>query len=710
MADKYLTPQAAVDALLPGWKITGSKPATRKVPNTNRTTTSDPAEIDQQYGDELTVQSPDGKQNDTIIVDSINGAPSAGSFTDPSKQSGPAISVLQGPTKNQTTTTNKPSDTSKWQTVYRIPGDPSSGTLGQWDPVNNELHAVGAAPTAPASGKFDPVIVGSGTASDPTRQVGLIDTGDKSFHPLAAPPSAQPSGKYDNVYVTNADGTQRLVGMTDSGDKHFIPVSADPTTNKRTIQTPTAVYSVDDNDNVKKLIDIDKSSPYQAVVIDGIPYSFDPNEKDPNKRFSKAPGDWQHPPIKDSAQNTMVWTTDADGNGKYAYPPGVTPAGNLQTNTTAKTLDWYDTNGNLIKSVPNQNYQPPQVTPPTGTNTVSKMIPAPDPSSPNGWKWVPNEARVTASQALQNLASTLSGRVVDGDISVEEAKTIIDGANTALATQATAATNTLTAITNAAQTGAGVLEERARQAQGFVNQGLGILGQTKHGLLVAPPADFGSNLVEGALGFGTAAIGGADVFQAAANLVRRADPNGAQGQDAAAAYATLTQMFQKYRQMNGGQPSPEETQALKMGGGTGGQQATAQGPVQTAPQAAPWLRADQAQGSAPLGNAVAPAGVAGTVAPGSPQYLGTRPTAFQAPANAVPGQNYGAATAYTNGVAPWNAVPNVTAPAQPSAVPNAPFVAAPMAPAPPAAQPFVASQMQPITPQQRNITITVPTG
>jgi hypothetical protein len=248
-----------------------------------------------------------------------------------------------------------------------------------------------------------------------------------------------------------------------------------------------------------------------------------------------------------------------------------------------------------------------------------------------------------------------------------------------MATQAQAAAATLGAINQGATAGANLLTQRSQAAQNLIQQGTGLLGQTKHGLLVAPGADFGANLVQGAAGFATELGGGAEVFQAAANLVRRADPSGAMGQDAAAAYSTMTQMFQKYRQTHGGQPSPEEVQALKAGppGAAPGQQAN-EAAFTGPPQAAPWQRADQMYGTTPPGNALAQPGMAGTVPVGSPQYLGN----FKAPF-----QQSGLAEGRGMGVA------------------AAPFVAPPPASAP---MPQI-NAGAPITPQQRNITITVPT-
>jgi hypothetical protein len=664
MADKYVSEDAAVAALRPGWRIVGREPKLAEVTNPARTvpgpdgktSVTGPDKISVPVGTILSIEGPNGEP-DKMTVSIMEAA----DFTDPARQGGPSLSVLEGPTKGPSATTNKPSDPNKWNAVTR-PG--TTDVVALWDPVNNDFHPIAAPQGGQASGKFEAAII---TDPDGTqRQVGMIDTGDKSFRPT---PAAQPSGKYENQYVTNADGTKRLVGMTDTGDKHFVPVSADPTTQKRTIQTPTAVYSVDDNDNVKKLIDIDKNVPLQAIVMDGAVYSFDPNEKDPTKRLQSIQASQPPAQIK-QGDVTYIRKDNPDGTFEYQLPPGVKQPGALQTNTTAKTLDWYDAEGNLIKSVANKNYVEPKVDQPQlpSANTVSKNIYIADPEHPGQLKVVPNAMRVTASQALQNLAAQLSGHVVDNDISVEEATKLIDAANQAMQTAATSAVGTLSAINQGAQTGAGLLQQRSQAAQNLVQQGLGPLGQTKHGLLVGPGADFGQNLVQGAAGFATELGGGPGVYEAAANLVRRADPTGMQGQDAAHAYSALSQMFQKYREATGGQPHPAEVQATQ-----GGPSGTAQP-----------LQVEQKAFQSPPPAAPAPPDL---VAAG-----------IQAPPNAVPSQNYSAAQAYTNGVMPWNAVPGPS------------FVSSPMAPGLPPQQPFIAGGMAPITPANRNITISVPTG
>jgi hypothetical protein len=660
----YGSQDDALQALLPGWHVTGSSVATRKVPNPNRTTTSDPAEIDQPYGRQLTVSNTDGTLTDVIVVNDVQN---------PSTKGGAGVSVLQGPTKNQPQGSgNKQSDPSKWQPVTR-PG--TTDVVGTWDPVNNEFHPLAAPSQAPASGKFDPVTVTNPDGSQ--RQVGMVDTGDKTFHPLASPPT-NPSGKFDNVYVSNADGSQRLVGMTDTGDKTFHPLAADPSTNKRTIQTPTAVYSVDDNDKVTKLIDVDKSSPYQAVVIDGVTYRFDPNEKDPTRSLVQVGPDSPMPQtIKDAAGNTMVLTKQDDGTSKYVLPPGVKPASTLNVNTTAKDLVWYDDQGNVVKTQPNTNYVPPKPDQPNlpPTNTVAPNILVPDPDNPGKFKWIPNEARVTASEALQNLASTLSGHVVDNKITVDEAKAIIDGANTTMQTATTAANAALDYTSRGAQTGAGMLQQRAATAQGALSDIL--RAGTSRPLTAGVPSGIGAGLVQGITDWTAQLMGGQDTLNAAANMVHAAAPGEAGSPTAAAATSALTQMLQKYQQLNGGQPHPIEMahQAATASAQNGGVAA----PLTTPPVAPAPVVAPPQPGVSMTPNMVNMTAMPGFGGGGqstqmpnfavqNAQAAGTGVgQAFQAPPVAqVPGQNYGAQTAYTGGTPPWLAQQGFVAPPQPS--------------------------------------------
>lgn len=86
----------------------------------------------------------------------------------------------------------------------------------------------------------------------------------------------------------------------------------------------------------------------------------------------------------------------------------------------------------------------------------------------------------------------------------------------------------------------------------------------------------------------------------------------------------LQSMLDRNQWLPGGTPPPPPSPAGPAPGPTPEQYGTGL-PVP------PWQRADQVQGAAPPGAAMAPVGVAGAVAPGSPQYLGGLPHAAAMP-------------------------------------------------------------------------------
>lgn len=671
----YRNKQEAVNASRPGWIITGQQPNMVSVDNPDAGLAGQPAKITQQNGEILTIQNPLNPNDppDTIIIKQVGNAPWKG---------GVGYDVVQGPTKATTAqatpsagldkldqngdpippgsttksafvrdpktgqtfavTGDSPTDPNTWKPVYD-PNDPSTTTnrrvIGLWDTVNNKMGATVGQQGLKPSGQYTPAIVDN--ADGTQTQIGYTDTGDKSFRPFPSAPSKNPSGTYTDEYVTDANGNKKLVAKVDTGDHSWHPVSVDPATQSRLVQTPNAVYSVNTQngqDVATKLFDVDKSSPFQAVEVQpGVWARFDPNEKDPTKSLTPLTDPNALPKtIKDRNGNPMTLTDQPDGSKKYQYPPGVTPASTLNVNTTAPNLEWYDDQGNLIKSVKNANYQPPQAQLPAA-NTISKNIYVLDPEHPGQLKVVPNAMRVTASQALQDLASNLSGMVVDNDISVEEAKTLIEQANSAMATQAAAANTVLDYTSRGAQTGAGLLQQRAATAQGVLSD-LMRTG-TQRPLYAGAPDVSG---LSGAIANWTAGLmGGQDTMNAAAAMVRAAQPGQAGSPAAAAATAALTQILQKRAQLTG-EKHPIETayDAAQRQQTTGGQPGLATNQVVTPSPgiAYPWQRADQMYGTTPQGDAVAQPGLAGTVPPGSPQFLGSFATPQPQPTTvAMPG-------------------------------------------------------------------------
>lgn len=612
MANYKTEAEALAGAGVPGWTVTGREAEFQNVSGTDEN--NRPTTTRQRTGNTiLTVQSPDGKQKDTITV---------GEADDPSVKGGKAITVVTGATKNQPAATgDKPSEPSGWTPVYRTPGDPASGQVAQWDPVNNQLH------------------------------------------PVAAEPGAKPSGQYTNIVDPNDPKGKRVIGMVDTGDKSVHTVSSDPNLpGRQIINTPTAVYAVDAENNVTKLVTIDKDSPFQAVIVDGKPYKFDPKDG----TFTAGPVN-EHPDIKDQNGLPMVWQADADGGGKYGYPAGVKPAAGLSVNTQAPNLIWYDTEGNIVAQRGNPNYRPPAPNlPQVGAN--APMVPIEDPDKPGTIKWVPNQGQVMAGDALQNLAAQLTNTVVDPNhpLTMDQAKQLIDSANQKMtsdtqrlqveaqqaATARGAASDILGAQTQRAQTGAGLLQQRAQAATGTLQSIVGNALSNKN--ITSIPGDVGANLVGGLQGWTADLMGGQATMDSAARMIQAADPQSNLADPTTqAAISTLRQMLDKHAELTG-QPHPAvaATQAAQQSQQTGGMVA----PGGYNPADIQWNQPPQ---NAP-GRTMGPGGVitgpqpVQAVAPIQPVPVAS---GFQAPMAQVVGQNYGAGTAYTGGIAPWLAQP-----------------------------------------------------
>jgi hypothetical protein len=141
------------------------------------------------------------------------------------------------------------------------------------------------------------------------------------------------------------------------------------------------------------------------------------------------------------------------------------------------------------------------------------------------------------------------------------AKATADAARATNAT--TAAGNVLTGVNNAAQTGAGLLQNRVTAATGALNTVVGQLGGGNLGGSVGLPQGWGSRLLGGLQEWVTGLGGGQPVYDAAAAMVNQANP-------AISGNPTLAQ--EAYKALRGymdlhtaqtGQPSPLEQQVTQ---------------------------------------------------------------------------------------------------------------------------------------------------
>jgi len=389
--------------------------------------------------------------------------------------------------------------------------------------------------------------------NDPTQVSGFYDPkSQKVAASVTAAPNAKPSGTFTNVIDPNDPNKKRVIGLIDTGDKslHAVATQAD---GKQVITTATGIYSYDkDTDKVSLLTTIDPHSPIQIVTYpDGSIYSFNPNETDSAKQLTKLQGGKPPPTI---TSNGTTYVLKADGTG-YELPPGVSRPTTVDNTTTLKRIVIRDDQGNVLSDTPNVNYTPPAATVPA-PNTTAPYIQIQDPNDPSKLIWTENKGRVTASQALRDLASHLSGQVVSGDITVDEAKSIIDASNAkmtndinALNAARGAAGDVLTNAQANATTGASLLNQRVSSATGALNS---LISSAAGSKMTSIPGGVGQGLVQGLTDWTAQLGGGQGVYDAAARMVQASDPK-ISGDPTLAQQAqqALAQMFTQWQQQTG---------------------------------------------------------------------------------------------------------------------------------------------------------------
>ena len=321
-------------------------------------------------------------------------------------------------------------------------------------------------------------------------------------------------------------------------------------------------------------------------------------EYDPSKSGSDAynvviatPKGVQASQLKPEVRNGITFMPVDDGNGGVVWTEAKQADGSpLPTDVTytmasndprSPDITLIDNQGNSKQVSKGPNWKPP-------ASPAAGQALTPDTTSPfvvtigdNGQPvFTENKNRQSINEAQQALIQQLGIKVATGQMSEKEAQDVITNATQAMTAQAAmlnaqanqqqniqqGATGALNAISQGAQTGAGLLQNRVTAATGALNNILGIAGGAKN--LMSMPAGLGEQLVGGLQGWATELGGGQDVYNSAANLVRRADPGSALGGDASTAYAALGQMLQKYRDLTG-QPHPAEVAAAQPQQNTG---------------------------------------------------------------------------------------------------------------------------------------------
>lgn len=434
----------------------------------------------------------------------------------------------------------------------------------------------------------------------PTTQLDKIDAQGNLIPPGASTPAAKLRDPKTGTTIDLPDPKKDAGGTLHEFGDQLLLVKPDGTFSVVTSKDPKATQQA------KSIQD-----------VGGAKYEYDPNKPE-GQRLTKlldAPPDKTAPSTKVVNGVTYQWNPSTNTwSEAQGLPPEKKPVAVYGTGANDKWRITIDDQGNVVSKEPNENYQEPkgtQLTP----DTVSPNIPI---LKPDGTvQWVPNQNRVPAGQAMQDLLGQVGLKVNGGDLSMDDAKNMLTGAvnvmnaqtsqvnaqtaqTQAQTAQQTAATTAATTILEnqrqGATTGAGLLQNRVTNAQGMLNSILGLAGQGQRsgnmgGGLMSVPAGLGQQLVGGIQGWTTELGGGQGVYDTAARLVSAADPQNGQSPEAHVAMGVLTQMLQKYQDTTG-QPHPAvvATQAAQQSTAQNGLVApvtTAARPATIAPPATP---------------------------------------------------------------------------------------------------------------------------
>jgi len=544
--------------------------------------------------------------------------------------------------------------------ITQVRNENQSITYYGRDPADGQMKPVPGLPVsaAPASATKTPSPLGQmdkidKNGNDATKSglpaISLRDPATGTVIDVPKDPAGTVTPVGDNFYVIKPDGSSTLV--TDSAGK------------------PIAKTKDPSQFNVPGigLVNYDPSTGNANVLI-AAPKGLQANQLKPEVRGGKT-----YVPVDDGKGGITWQETNLPSDTTYSV---------AANDSRSPNITLIDAQGNT-KTIPKEGWTPPPV-PNVGqvqqADLVASNIAVTQPDG--SIKWVPNTNQVSVSDAQRQLIQGLGIQVASGSMTEAAAKDVIASATTIMNAQA-AKTNAeanaqqqiqqgaqaaLQGIQQGAATGAGVLQNRVTNAQQMLSGVLGIAGQGQRsgnmgGGLMNVPAGLGGQLVSGIQGWATELGGGPDVYQSAANLVRRADPGSNLGGDAATAYGALGQMLQKYRDMTG-QPHPAEQIANAAQPNTG--------------FAAPATAA-----------AATPVAPAATFAPGS--FTGPAPSLPAGPTgaaiNQVPGSNYGTSynTAQLNGQRWPNPQPLPAGTQVPYSTTSNPWFVAPVTVAPPEA-------------------------
>jgi hypothetical protein len=582
----YPTEQAAVDAVRPGYKIVGRTANIEEVPNDkyNPAKPPDPSlnpqTIKKANGFVLSLVDANGKPDKLTISAAIPTTGTGGG------KGGVGYEVLEGPTGTPTATATAVTGWTRLGPDMKPvgPNDPAAYVIDPKSPPGTVPIKVGDDARLGDPSTWTPIYENPlGPPGSQGRVIGLFDPKtDKVAASITAPPGSKPSdpSQWTPVYRTPGKTDSGIVGQWDPVNSELHAVSQ--VDGKEIVKTDDAIYVVDKNTGATTLAQTLTPNKQQIFTHpDGSIYMVNPADQSLTKLQGTQP---PQTITEDGIGGTKITKVYNPETKTYELPAGSAASLSVDTGSAAlkRIIIRNAQTGEVISDTENPNYAgAPQPAEPT-INTVARTVPRWN-SKTGAWEDVPNTNRIVASEALRAMAQQVTGQVIAGDISEDEAYKLLTAANAKMANDIAeqgvaraAAGDILTANAQGATTGASLLNQRSATTQNLIQNGLNLVtstggryGNYSGGVLNEIPG-FGRDLVQGAASFATEIGGGQAVYDTAVRMVQAADPNN-QNPDRAAAVGALSQMMAKYKQATGADyPTVSATKALLAGQTSGG--------------------------------------------------------------------------------------------------------------------------------------------
>jgi hypothetical protein len=396
------------------------------------------------------------------------------------------------------------------------------------------------------------------------------------------------------------DTTTKAVQLRDPATGTTIEIPKDPNGTLTTINNQPMIVKPDGTATAVTGPDgkpITLTKDHTQINVPGVGvFDYDPSKTGPDA-YTRIPGTAAP---QTTAPSDVIWTdipgTDQQQgsrivDGKKQDIEGLTRkaseghATKVYDDPNSPILVWYDDQGKEIARA-----DKPGWTAPKNANAGTAVTPSTEApfvvTIGNDGKpvFTPNENKLSISEAQKQLIQQLGGKVADGTMSEKAAQDLITdltNSMTARAQMLTAQTNqqklgadaastSLNALQQGAQTGAGLLQNRVTAAMGGLNN---IISAAANSKMTSVPAGMAQDLVGGLQEWVTGLGGGQPVYDSAAAMINQAAPGTFGGNPTLAqqAYAALRGYMDLYKARTGDDWQPDNkafTAPTTAGGGT----------------------------------------------------------------------------------------------------------------------------------------------